>query len=74
MTFRRSGSMASELAEGATDGKYKKVRPNTTVADWEGHEQTLANKASLTVPGTEATAAWGPLPLTSEYRSKVRPA
>jgi hypothetical protein len=36
-----------ELHEGATDGKYRKVRPNTHVAPGLGDELVRANRASL---------------------------
>jgi hypothetical protein len=39
--------MNLSLAEGATDGKYRKVRPNTEVVPGLGNEQTLNNKQTL---------------------------
>jgi hypothetical protein len=39
--------MNASLAEGSTDGKYRKVRPDTEVADQEGHEKTVDNRQSL---------------------------
>lgn len=39
--------MNADLAEGATDGKYRKVRPNTTVAPGTGDEKTMQNRSSL---------------------------
>jgi hypothetical protein len=35
------------MNEGATDGKYRKVRPNTTVAPGTGEDLTLANRRGL---------------------------
>jgi len=40
-------SMNSELREGTTDGKYRKVRPNTTVACGMGEELVTQERASL---------------------------
>lgn len=42
-----SRSQNSELHEGATDGKYRKRRPNTHVAPGLGDELVKANRASL---------------------------
>jgi len=39
--------MNASLKEGSTDGKYRKVRPDTEVADTLGNEQTLDNKQTL---------------------------
>jgi hypothetical protein len=39
--------MNEQLNEGATDGKYRKVRPDTTVGDLQGHEETVNNRQSL---------------------------
>jgi hypothetical protein len=47
MAVNTSRSMNKSLFEGSTDGKYRKVRPNTEVLDLEGHEQTLNNRQSL---------------------------
>lgn len=47
MAVNTSRSMNAGLNEGATDGKYRKVRPNTEVADTEGNEKTLDNRQSL---------------------------
>lgn len=47
MAVNTSRSMNESLAEGATDGKYRKVRPDTTVGDIQGHEDTLDNRQSL---------------------------
>jgi hypothetical protein len=39
--------MNEGLAEGATDGKYRKVRPDTEILDTAGHEKTMDNRQSL---------------------------
>lgn len=44
--FKRRSQNAS-LNEGATDGKYRKVRPNTTVDPGMGDELVRANRRSL---------------------------
>jgi hypothetical protein len=43
--YRRSPN--AELNEGATDGKYRKRRPNTTVAAGMGDQSVIANRAGL---------------------------
>lgn len=40
-------SMNAELREGSTDGKYRKARPNTTVACGMGEELVTQERASL---------------------------
>jgi hypothetical protein len=40
-------SLNQSVNEGATDGKYRKVRPNTTVAPGTGDEIMLANRRAL---------------------------
>jgi hypothetical protein len=47
MAVNTSRSMNASLDEGATDGKYRKVRPDTQVADITGHEKTVDNKQTL---------------------------
>lgn len=47
MAVNTSRSMNAGLKEGATDGKYRKVRPDTEVLDHAGNEQTLDNRQSL---------------------------
>jgi hypothetical protein len=48
MTVNISRSLNSQLLEGSTDGKYRKVRPNTTVADPNmGDSLVRANRQSL---------------------------
>jgi hypothetical protein len=39
--------MNEGLAEGATDGKYRKIRPDTEVGDVQGNEKTMDNRQSL---------------------------
>lgn len=47
MAVNTSRSMNSSLKEGSTDGKYRKVRPDTEVLDVEGNEKTIDNRQSL---------------------------
>lgn len=47
MAVNTSRSMNDSLSEGATDGKYRKARPDTTVADIVGHEKTMDNRQLL---------------------------
>lgn len=47
MAVNTSRSMNASLKEGSTDGKYRKVRPDTEVLDVQGNEQTLDNRQSL---------------------------
>jgi hypothetical protein len=47
MAVNTSRSMNAGLDEGATDGKYRKVRPNTEVADTAGNEKTIDNRQTL---------------------------
>jgi hypothetical protein len=47
MAVNTSRSMNKGLNEGATDGKYRKVRPDTEVGDQAGHEKTVDNRQSL---------------------------
>lgn len=48
MAVNTSRSMNAGLTEGATDGKYRKTRPNTEVGgDALGNEKTLADKQTL---------------------------
>jgi len=47
MAVNTSRSMNESLAKGSTDGKYRKVRPDTEVLDVLGNEQTLDNRQSL---------------------------
>lgn len=47
MAVNTSRSMNESLSKGSTDGKYRKVRPNTEVNDTMGNEMTLNNRQSL---------------------------
>lgn len=47
MAVNQSRSMNDSLNEGATDGKYRKTRPNTEVLDQNGHEITMDNRQTL---------------------------
>lgn len=43
--YRRSPN--EELKAGSTDGKYRKRRPNTTVAEGMGDQTVVANRSGL---------------------------
>lgn len=47
MATNESRSLNGGLTEGSTDGKYRKVRPNTEVAKGSGDDITLANRRGL---------------------------
>jgi hypothetical protein len=47
MTVNISRSQNAELNEGATDGKYRKRRPNTTVATGMGDQEVVKDRAGL---------------------------
>lgn len=47
MAVNTSRSMNKSLNEGSTDGKYRKIRPNTEVSDILGNEKTLDNRQTL---------------------------
>lgn len=47
MAVNTSRSMNESLESGATDGKYRKVRPDTEVLDISGHEKTVDNRQTL---------------------------
>ena len=47
MATNQSRSLNGDMTEGATDGKYRKRRPNTTVAPAMGDELTQKNRAGL---------------------------
>ena len=64
MAVNSSRSMNTSLYEGATDGKYRKARPDTQVG--LGSEDTLANRQSL-------QPFYGYGFITSEYPNKVNP-
>jgi hypothetical protein len=47
MTVNKFRSENASMEEGATDGKYRKRRPNTEVAAGQGDELVVKNRASL---------------------------
>jgi hypothetical protein len=47
MTVRKARLQNADMLEGATDGKYRKRRPNTTVAPGVGDEKMVQNRAGL---------------------------
>ena len=47
MAVNNSRSLKASLSEGSTDGKYRKARPNTEVAQGMGEEIVKANRADL---------------------------
>jgi hypothetical protein len=47
MTVNSSRSQNSSLNEGATDGKYRKRRPNTEVIPGDGDQTVVQNRAGL---------------------------
>jgi len=47
MSVNSSRSMNKSLASGATDGKYRKARPDTEVIAGSGSETTEANRQAL---------------------------
>ena len=47
MTVNSSRSMNQSLNEGTTDGKYRKVRPDTEVIPGNGDEATTDNRQGL---------------------------
>lgn len=68
-----NASCNEELFEGATDGKIKKVRPNTRVRDYPGNAMIVDNKAGLFVPG-EGHNPYGSTPLDHQQYAPRRPA
>jgi hypothetical protein len=66
MTVNSSRSQSKSLQEGSTDGKYRKVRPNTETVPGSGDEKTEANRQSL-------HPFYGYGFLTDEYPNKVNP-
>lgn len=66
MTVNSSRSMSASLKEGTTDGKYRKVRPNTEVGDPAGDAATQDNRQSL-----HPFAGYGFV--NSEYAAQVNP-
>lgn len=47
MATNESRSLNESLTEGSTDGKYRKVRPNTTVAPGMGDDLVRENRKDL---------------------------
>ena len=47
MTVRKARSENADMLEGATDGKYRKHRPNTTVDPGMGDQLVVKNRAGL---------------------------
>lgn len=47
MAVNESHSLNASLSDGATDGKYRKVRPNTTIAPGTGEDIVSANRRDL---------------------------
>lgn len=47
MTVPYRHSPSKMLKDGATDGKYRKRRPNTTVAEGMGDQTVIANREGL---------------------------
>jgi hypothetical protein len=47
MTVNNSRSQNESLNEGATDGKYRKRRPNTEVIPGNGDQTVVQNRAGL---------------------------
>ena len=47
MAVNESHSLNASLSDGATDGKYRKVRPNTTIAPGTGEDIVAANRRDL---------------------------
>ena len=47
MTVNYFRSVNAEMNEGATDGKYRKRRPNTTVAKGMGDQSVVKNRSGL---------------------------
>jgi len=66
MAVNSSRSMNQSLDAGATDGKYRKARPDTEVVPGAGSEETLANRQALNPFFNYGFA-------TSEHPNKVNP-
>lgn len=47
MTVRKARSENTSMQEGATDGKYRKRRPNTELDPGMGDQLVVANRAGL---------------------------
>ena len=66
MAVNSSRSMNASLSEGSTDGKYRKVRPNTEVIAGYGDEATVDNRQGL-------HPFYGYGFLTTEHPTQVNP-
>lgn len=66
MSVNSSRSLNGSLDEGSTDGKFRKVRPDTTVVDGQGDQEVAANRQSL-----HPFAGYGFV--TPEYPNKKNP-
>lgn len=66
MAVNISRSENQSLHEGATDGKYRKARPDTTVGDLGGNAKMEANRDAL-------NPFWNYGYVTSEADNKVNP-
>lgn len=66
MTVNISRSQNASLLEGATDGKYRKRRPDTEVIPAMGDSVVMANRASL-----HPDMNWGFI--NTEYSNPVNP-
>lgn len=64
--MNRSRSMNASLDNGATDGKYRKVRPDTEVVDGHGDTVTRTQRSTL-------HPFWNYGPVTQESSTKVNP-
>jgi hypothetical protein len=47
MTVRKARSENASMIDGATEGKYRRRRPNTEVAPGMGDQTVVANRAGL---------------------------
>jgi hypothetical protein len=66
MAVNSSRSMNASLGEGATDGKYRKVRPDTEVIPGSGDQATVDNRQGL-------HPFYGYGFLTTEHPNQVNP-
>jgi len=76
MATNETRSLNGGLTEGSTDGKYRKVRPNTEVAAGSGDDLTLANRRGLhpywnyDFIDQEATSMVAPLSTTTSSKPR----
>lgn len=66
MAVNISRSQNADMLEGATDGKYRKRRPNTTVAPGMGDQKVIENRSGL-------NPYWNYDYINQEAPSKVNP-